>query len=116
METQTTPVYYIHEAARFIHAHISPELQTKYSLGIITRILELLDDYYDMIGLNVYDDTDEAPSESSIVVDSDEISTYIVGHLFIPSATILSSEIDEILFEELRYCEKIGAVKLNNNN
>ena len=71
--------------------------------------LEAQDEYYDLVGINVYPDGNLQESDlcSDIVVDGDKMEQYITEH------SSLSNEMVEALAEaELRYLEEKGLIEV----
>ena len=69
--------------------------------------VELEDTYFDKIGLNVYEPTDETDLVSDVVVEEEEMDKYILEH-----SKVLTKELIEKLNEaEMRYFREIGIVQ-----
>ena len=69
--------------------------------------MELEDCYYDKIGLNVYEPTDDTDSDSDIVVEEDEMDEFILKH-----SNLLTKKLVEKMNEaELKYFKLVGLVQ-----
>lgn len=69
--------------------------------------VELEDRYYDKIGLNVYEPTDDTDSDSDIVVEEDEMNEFILKH-----SNLLTKKLVEKMNEaELKYFKLVGLVQ-----
>lgn len=104
------PVYYLSEAAKVIYTNISEKLKEKYDLKKIRIILELMDDYYDEIGINVYDEDEQTVSESPVVVEEEELHAYIISHAPEYGLLVEDEELTEILEAEFIYYKMIGLI------
>lgn len=104
------PVYSLRAAAQMIYWNISATLRGKYGIEIIYRILELMDDFFDEEGINIYTGQELPISNIPPEVDENDMHAYIKTQLAGSSLRIEDNELTEILQEELRYCESIGAV------
>lgn len=73
---------------------------------VATDYVHLEDAYYDEIGLNVYDDFIESADSSDIVVEEQELHSFIVRH-----SNNLDLELCERIQEvELEYFKRIGLI------
>lgn len=69
--------------------------------------VELEDSYFDQIGLNVYEPTDETDLVSDVVVEEEEMDKYILEH----SNKLTKDLIEKLNEAEMRYFREIGIVQ-----
>lgn len=91
------------EEARYISK------RTGCSLDIATTFVDLEDSYYDLLGVNVYDDSPvkEISQEDATVVDEDELLKFICSK----SEEISENLCETMLEAEHEYFVKIGIVE-----
>jgi hypothetical protein len=117
MKTQDLPEYNLREAAEFMHSTISQDLRDKYTVNNIYQVLEIMDDYFDITGLNVYEDTVITEPELPVeMVDMDEVSDFIIQRIARYGLNISNREMEEILDAELIYCQNIGICTIDETN
>lgn len=104
------PVYRLLEAIKIVYTNISEKLKKKYSLQDIRLLLQLEDDFYDTVNLNIYNG-EQSISESSMVVENNQLQAYILKYAAESNVLIDTSELEEILDAELIYYKMIGAVE-----
>lgn len=101
------PTYYLNEAAEVVHANISEPLKQKYNLNTIRFILQTMDNYYDVLGINIYPGQEEPIKGETPVVDEHELGDYIIKRATENNLYFEKEEVSEILHAELVYLEMI---------
>lgn len=98
------------EAASFVYENISENLRVKYSRTNIRLIIDLIDDFFDVVGINVYQD-DVPQVDRSLEVDESEMHIFITNQAAEYGLLIEKNDLIEVIRTEFLYCESIGLVE-----
>lgn len=111
MQNQAEEFEYSYEdAAQIILQNISAELQNKLDFDDIVRILELKDDYFEIVGI-IPEEDKESICTYPIDLDEEAMNLYIINNAVSDDIILTVEQIEEIMQAELIYLDINGQLE-----